>query len=267
MRGRGMEYDESRPYQAGDDIRTLDWRVTARTGKPHTKLFREERERPVYLCVDLTRSMRFATRGVFKSVAAARAAALLGWKAQQSGDRVGGIVFNDQLHHEMEPGRGAPAVIRLLKQMTVLGALGALGAQVGESETSDKLSQLAHALERLKRLAKPGSLVFFLSDFRDLDDDAAGELGTIARHSDTYLAFIHDTFEATPPALAERAALSHDGEVMFAAFNDDDARRRVAERFAARLARFSDVCRNNRIHFTEIVTTDEPAAAVQRLLR
>ena len=77
LRGRGMEYDESRPYQAGDDIRTLDWRVTARTGKPHTKLFREERERPVFVCCDLGKTMRFATQGSFKSVVAARAAALV----------------------------------------------------------------------------------------------------------------------------------------------------------------------------------------------
>ncbi|MEQ8659878.1 MAG: DUF58 domain-containing protein, partial [Gammaproteobacteria bacterium] len=71
LRGRGMEYDESRPYQPGDDIRQIDWRVTARTGRPHTKLFREERERPVFLCVDYRHGMFFATQGVFKSVQAA----------------------------------------------------------------------------------------------------------------------------------------------------------------------------------------------------
>lgn len=75
FKGRGMEFDESRPYAHGDDIRSLDWRVTARTGKVHTKLFREERERPVFLSVDLRSPMFFATRGLFKSVLATRLAA------------------------------------------------------------------------------------------------------------------------------------------------------------------------------------------------
>ena len=94
LRGRGMEYDESRPYQAGDDIRTLDWLVTARTGKPHTKLFREERERPVIVAVDYRPAMFFATQGSFKSVQAARCAALLAWRAAQQGDRLGGFIFS-----------------------------------------------------------------------------------------------------------------------------------------------------------------------------
>jgi uncharacterized protein (DUF58 family) len=115
LRGRGMEYDESRPYQPGDDIRQLDWRVTARTGKPHTKLFREERERPVFICVDYRRAMFFATKGVFKAVQAARLAALLAWRAQQQGDRVGGLVFADAIHHELPPRRNRTATLQWLK--------------------------------------------------------------------------------------------------------------------------------------------------------
>ena len=92
-KGRGMEFDEARLYQPGDDIRSIDWRVTARTGKPYTKLFREERERPVFLSVDLRPSMFFATRGVFKSVQAARLASLLAWSALRQGDRIGGQIF------------------------------------------------------------------------------------------------------------------------------------------------------------------------------
>jgi Uncharacterized conserved protein (some members contain a von Willebrand factor type A (vWA) domain) len=93
FRGRGMDYLESRAYQAGDDIRNMDWRVTARTGIAHTKLFQEERERPIYLLVDNNPSMRFATRGQFKSVIAAQIAAALGWSAVQQGDRVGVMTF------------------------------------------------------------------------------------------------------------------------------------------------------------------------------
>ena len=102
-RGRGMEFEEVRAYQPGDDIRNMDWRVTARTGRPHTKLFREERERPVLFLVDLGPSMAFGTRVAFKSVVAARAAALLAWAARDNGDRIGGIVFAGKRHRELRP--------------------------------------------------------------------------------------------------------------------------------------------------------------------
>jgi uncharacterized protein (DUF58 family) len=91
FKGRGMEFDEVRGYMQGDDVRTLDWRVTARTGRPHTKLFREERERPVLLCMDMRNAMFFATRGAFKAVRAVQAAALLGWSAVHQGERLGGF--------------------------------------------------------------------------------------------------------------------------------------------------------------------------------
>ena len=97
FKGRGMEFDEVRLYQPGDDIRTIDWRVTARSGKAHTKLFREERERSVILCVDFRRTMYFGTRGAYKSVAAAKAAALFAWSAEHQGDRLGGLLFSEHL--------------------------------------------------------------------------------------------------------------------------------------------------------------------------
>ena len=95
FRGRGMEFDESRPYQPGDDPRSIDWRVTARSTTAYTKLFREERERPVLVMVDLRANMHFATRGCFKSVNASRAGALLAWSAHHRGDRLGGLIFGD----------------------------------------------------------------------------------------------------------------------------------------------------------------------------
>ena len=109
FRGRGVDYAESRIYQPGDDIRQMDWRVTARTGKPHTKVFREERNRPVIVWLDLRRPMLFATRGAFKGVRAAEAAALVAWSAVANGDRLGGLVFSETEHHELRPALGSRA--------------------------------------------------------------------------------------------------------------------------------------------------------------
>jgi uncharacterized protein (DUF58 family) len=192
FRGRGMEFDEARIYQPGDDIRNIDWRVTARTGRVHTKVFREERERPVFLWVDLRASMFFATRGAFKSVIAARAAGLLAWSAQQQGDRVGGLVFSDEEHREVKPQRGKPAVLHLINRLVSHPAWEQSAAPAPSGAGLD-------AALRLRRLARPGSLVFLLSDFRDLGEAAERQLGVLARHADVVLVFIHDPIEAALP--------------------------------------------------------------------
>ena len=117
FRGRGMEFDESRPYQPGDDPRSIDWRVTARSTTAYTKLFREERERPVLVVVDLRSTMHFATQGCFKSVNASRAAALLAWSAHHRGDRLGGLIFGDTTHRELKPRMGRLAALRFVHEL------------------------------------------------------------------------------------------------------------------------------------------------------
>jgi uncharacterized protein (DUF58 family) len=157
FRGRGMEFDESRLYVPGDDPRNMDWRVTARTGKAHVKRYREERERPVWLLVDLGPSMRFGTRTAFKSVIAARAAALLAWAASEQGDRTGGLIFDETRHFEHRP---APRTRGLLPLLNALSQQPLPGEDGGHAEFTTAALQLA-------RLVRPGSLAFLLSDFRN----------------------------------------------------------------------------------------------------
>ena len=267
LRGRGMEYDDSRPYQAGDDIRTLDWRVTARTGKPHTKLFREERERPVFVCCDLGKTMRFATQGSFKSVVAARAAALIAWKAQQSGDRIGGVVFDDHQHMELPPARGKPAVARLLKGLVSHAALDNAVTQ------GDSAYDLNNALLRLKRLAKPGSLIFVISDFRHLDFDAhskdggASLLANIARHNDTFALAVADPLELAAPAVHGRARISDGTNKLSLVLGNGKANAAYHQAVAAREARLKKFCTSNNIRLEYVMTNDEPLLGIERLLR
>ena len=191
-KGRGMEFDEARLYQPGDDIRSIDWRVTARTGKPYTKLFREERERPVFLSVDLRPSMFFATRGVFKSVQAARLAALLAWSALRQGDRIGGQIFTHQTQREIKPQNGRQAVLRLFHEL--------IRAEKEHSQPAQTSQQtLAHTLMRLCRHVKPGSLVYLISDFRGLDASCEPHLSQLAKHCDVVLIMVSDPLESTLP--------------------------------------------------------------------
>ena len=192
FRGRGMDYQESRHYQAGDDIRNMDWRITARAGHPHVKLYAEERERPVVTLLDLGPSMFFGTRGAFKSVVAARIAALLGWAAIAKHDRIGALLFNGD-HHELQPAGGRRSVMRLIRALAAAGdpAVGlAHGAEPGALST---------ALTRLRRVARPGSLVFLISDFYSMDEETGRHLGQLRRHSDIVACRVADPLELAPP--------------------------------------------------------------------
>jgi uncharacterized protein (DUF58 family) len=203
-KGRGMEFDEARHYQAGDDIRAIDWRVTARTGKTHTKLFREEKERPVFVLTDLSSSMQFGTQFVFKSVQAAHLSALIAWSARKRGDRIGGLIFNQHQHIECKPFTRQKAVLSLLNAMLKVQQ----GAQTTE-QGQEKIT-LANACARLRRLAHPGSLIFILSDFSQLDELAIQHIAQLSKHCEVIAHPISDPFEHQLPKvnMSQRVTLS-----------------------------------------------------------
>ncbi|MSR14280.1 MAG: DUF58 domain-containing protein, partial [Gammaproteobacteria bacterium] len=238
LKGRGMEYAESRPYQAGDDVRALDWRLTARLGKPHTKLFQEERERPVYVCVDARANMAFATRGVFKSVQASRAAALLAWKAIQNGDRVGGIVFTEEVHHELVPSRGSLAAARLFKTLVANPAT-ADDLRITKTESNP----IRTAIGRLGRLVKTGSLVFIITDGRHLTEAAHAEIVGLARHNDVGLLVVYDEFEANLPMLNTAMKLTSKRAEYVLPATTVELARAYPDRHAQNQAKLSKICR------------------------
>lgn len=201
-KGRGMEFDEARHYQPGDDIRAIDWRVTARTGKTHTKLYREEKERPVFVLTDLSSSMQFGTQFLFKSVQAAHLSALIAWSARKRGDRIGGLIFNQHQHIECKPFTRQKAVLSLLNSM--------LKVQQGSKNTGQEQITLANACARLRRLAHPGSLVFILSDFSQLDELAKQHIAQLSKHCEVIAYPISDPFEHQLPKvnMSQRVTLS-----------------------------------------------------------
>ncbi|GAB5380699.1 MAG: DUF58 domain-containing protein [Aliiglaciecola sp.] len=189
-KGRGMEFDEARHYQPGDDIRAIDWRVTARSGKTHTKLYREEKERPIFVLADLSANMHFGTQLLFKSVQTAHLASLVAWAARARGDRIGGFIFNQHRHIELKP---------FTRQKAVLGFLHGLMEVHDPSDTGVGDFTFADACARLRRLVHPGSLVFLLSDFNGLNDAAKQHISRISRHSEVVAYSITDPFEHELP--------------------------------------------------------------------
>ncbi len=193
FRGAGIDYDESRVYVSGDDPRSMDWRVTARTGRAHVKVFREERERPVWLLVDQRAGMRFGTRVAFKSVIAARAAALLGWAAVERGERVGGLVFDERGHRKRRPEPRQSALLALLGALSATQAAGA-----GRTCNGLGCAQLGEAVQQLLRLAPDGGTLFVLSDFAGADGDP-GWLDRLTQRCEVALVAVHDPIEETAP--------------------------------------------------------------------
>ncbi len=196
FRGRGMDYLESRGYQPGDDVRSMDWRITARTGSAYTKVYQEEREQPVLLCLDLNPGMFFGSRGMLKSVAAARVAALLAWAASGQGDKVGAaLLLPDGRHIELPPRGGRVGVVRLVQQLVAHTDPRQDLTPAGDGTRAG----LDAGLARLRRISRPGSLVVLISDFYAAGEDTATHLAALRRHNDLLALQIVDPLEMAPP--------------------------------------------------------------------
>lgn len=259
FRGRGMEFDESRPYQAGDDPRNIDWRVTARSTTAYTKLFREERERPVLIMVDLRSTMHFATQGCFKSVNASRAAALLSWAAHHRGDRLGGIVFGDTAHREIKPRLGRQAALRYVHELVDHPDWNQNG-QPQDSELS-----LTQAMAALKRVARPGSQVVILSDFAGFSRVSQSYLSGVSRHSEVMAVFLSDPLEHQLPPPGHYRLVSRSDEMAIDTYAKR-ARSEYRQAFERRQDFLEKFCQRYGVHLLPMSTADDPVHAMQQAL-
>jgi uncharacterized protein (DUF58 family) len=225
FRGAGVNFEEVREYREGDDIRYMDWKVTARTNEPHLKVFREERERCVVLCVDKGPHMSFGTRGTFKSVQAARAAALIGWAASRLNDRVGGLVFGDPvagLQH-FRPSRGRRALWQLLRTLTVPGT------------TRDRsIDCLGGALQRATSGIPTGSLVFVIADLNRDPMDLERILGNLIQRNSVALMPVDDPADWEIPSMGVTTFTGTDGTLIEIDTDDPQARQAYQEEWEER---------------------------------
>jgi uncharacterized protein (DUF58 family) len=257
FRGRGLEFQEVRPYVAGDDPRSIDWRVTARRGRPHTKLFQEERERPVWLLVDLHAGLFFGTRRQLKSAVALRAAALFAWAASMGGDRVGAVIAGASQGKAAAPVRVLPPRAREAGVLPILEALIELQPTAPGLPASGSLQS---ALLSLAPLLHPGSLVMAISDFASLDSQVEVLWSKLAAHSECRLFWVTDSLEehGLPDGLF-RAGLPEQLRIV------DGGKARAAWQAAwrEREARLDALARRHRMPVIRLDT----AASVEDILR
>ena len=192
FRSHGIDYQESRNYQPGDDFRHIDWRVTARTGRPHTKLYQEERERPVMVLAEFGPSMFFGTRGAFKSVIAARVGALLAWATIANGDRIGALLVGRNRQLALRPAGREQGVLRLIRELVSWTAW-------DKDSVAMPVPRLSETLDSLNRVVRPGSLIVIVSDFYTLDPAADSQLARLRRRHELLACQILDPLERLPP--------------------------------------------------------------------
>lgn len=261
-KGRGMTFAESRPYQAGDDVRLLDWRVTARTGKAYTKLFEEEKEQPVMVWIDLRPPMFFATRGCYKSVMAAMLASLLLWKSWLEGNRVGALIVD------------ATGVIQTFKPSCRLSALSrllqALATVTQQQRDNNKHKQqntsLIDALTAVNGSIERGSQLILVSDFRGLHTAVEHHLRVLQRYSSIKLLAISDPFEHQLPTEGQ-LPMQHQGRALNLHLTDQAALQPYYTVVRKRQQQLLQLAQQLKVPLVEISTDDKPVEQLLNVVR
>ena len=261
LRGRGLEFEEVRAYQAGDDVRAIDWRVTARHGKPFTKLFREEREKPLLIVVDQRQPMFFGSRHCFKSKLAAYLGAWLAWSGFEQGDRIGGLIIGNRERREIRPRRSRKTAMAWLNALLNFNR-----ALQRDTHLSNGDQSFVEALADLRRIAKPGSSIYLISDFHGGDHPQVREhLHAIARHCEITALFIYDLLERELPSPALYAVT--DGSARVTIDSGDRKLREYHRRaFDNHLQHTRQLLQSLAIPMLEI-STDEPPLQQLTILR
>lgn len=257
LRGRGLNFEEIRRYLPGDDIRNMDWKVTARLQKPHVRVYTEERDRPVMLLVDQRQPMFFGSQRAMKSVVAAELAALAAWRVLSVGDRIGAIVFNDHDLVEIPPHRSRERVMAILHHVVAMNH--ALSAT---PDRDPDPSMLNRAMERMNRRAKHDTLVTNITDGFGADEDTVRCVTSLTEHNDMLTLFVHDPLEAN---LSEGGRLVMEGEggQLTVDTGEGKIRERFSREFKERVEWMKGMSQRRSIPFLPISTHKDPADQVR----
>jgi uncharacterized protein (DUF58 family) len=260
LRGRGLNFEEMRQYHLGDDIRTMDWKVTNRTGKPHVKVYTEERERNIFLLVDQRQSMFFGSTGKTKSVIAAEIAALSAWQVISSTDRIGAVIFNDEKSVTMQPKRSSQQAIKVFAEITKQNHQLKSG-----SVSVDANLSLEKMFEQTVRVVGHDALVIMISDGYGWNDKCTEYTKSISQHNDIIFCHVTDPLEHKLAEMSQMVV--SDGNVQIELSSKEDA---LQQRFESDvqqvIASFVKVANKHRIPLLPFNTTEESDKQLRRAL-
>lgn len=254
FRGHGLEFDSVREYVAGDDIRHIDWRVTARMGAPHLKILREERERQRMIVVDMNAAMRFGTKNTFKSVQAAHIASWIGWQALGENDRVGACLYGD-----------VPKGIQFFSPVRTTSSFCTILQFLSEAPKESHLISFAQVLEPLSRSIKNGSLVYFISDFMEIPPKEL--LTRIAKKSDVIFIALHDPMDRSLFPYGSLGFSNAGSAPFYIDTNNNKARQSYAEDWTLRRKNLHSLAADLKIPVLELSTESNIASELHFGLR
>ncbi len=249
FKGRGVEMEEIRAYVPGDDVRDIDWRVTARKSNPYTKLYAEEKDREIYALLDLSPHMAFGTRNELKSVAAAKIAVLLGWLSLENKDRFGAVIFNGQENFLYKPQNRRPGMLTLVRKISDVTR------EILQRDFVQKTS-FSKALQLLEMTIKNRATVFVVSDFADFDEETQKKLAVLAKKADVYVVNVFDVLEENAPKAGEYMVADGKKTLVF----DSGSKSFVTEYkkyFAAKRLKVKDFCAKFGCRYMEVRTDIE----------
>lgn len=260
LRGRGIDFDQVRVYLPGDDIRSIDWRVTARSQQAHTKIFHEEKERPVFLLVEQTKHLFLGTGNSLKSVITAQLASLLGWAALDNNDRIGGLVFNESEQRLVRPRLSKHSLLQFI------GYLQKMNAQLTSEPNNDKQANtLLQALKQSKEALRPGSLLFLIVDERSLNDDCLRILQHLSIHLDIVLLPVYDPLDHELPRAGLLRFAQNDRELVLDT-NNNKLRAAYAQQAKQRQQRWQELAKKIAAKLLPINTEQDVVEQIKPLL-
>ncbi len=249
--GQGMDFDQIRQYQFGDDIRSIDWKSSARLQKTYIKTYREERQRPVFLLIDLSASMLFASKKRFKSVIAAKIGVLFGFLALKFDDKIGLVIYSQNQHFEIKPKTPKSAIKLLIGKLVEIHQKALADISRVQNTSPNTLN---FALSRLNRANSHGSLVVIISDFFNFDTVSKTLVQKLSKHNKVQLNFIYDPLEKTPPK-TDFYLVNNDGQRQKMNLQNRHNRKIYNNFFVDKLDFLTQFSKNNKIELTPISTT------------
>jgi uncharacterized protein (DUF58 family) len=263
LRGRGLNFEELRHYRPGDDIRSMDWKVTQRTGKPHIKVFTEERERNVFLAIDQRMTMFFGSSNKMKSVIAAELAALIAWQISDSGDRIGAVIYNDKQSKVVPAKRGKQHVVSLLSEVLKknheLSIENATQQQVDDSDSYNKM------LATLNKVSSHNGLIILIGDGHGFNDKSTDYIKKLRQHNEVIACHIFDPLELTLPKMSQMIVSDGVQQIQFSSEQKQVQKKYEAE-IARQLESYVKAAKKYRIPLIEIDTTSPVEQQLRKAL-
>ena len=260
LRGRGLDFEELRRYLPGDDLRQLDWRASQRLGKPYVRTYSEERDRPLLVLVDQRMSMHFGSVRSFKSVVAARVAALSCWMGYLAGDRVGGLVFSDDGIEQVRPLRSRERIQALFA--AIVRRNQALRADAPDVDATGRLNQ---ALQGALAHAPHDNLICLISDFAGADDQTLRLLRTLAAHNDVIATLVYDPLAVHTPLQGRLVVTQGELQVEVAA-DRQQVRQPLSDFFTGRLRDVAELLRRSHVPLLSVDTANDTVTQLRREL-